>query len=154
MTAMFDTLKFARTLRDGGSFTPDQAERLSDALADAMAGEVVGRADLKTTETTLRGEIRDLRAELKSDIAELRAELKGDIAALRTELKGDIAELRTETHDSIAELRTELRTGLKGVEARIEAAQANTIRWVIGLFGVQVVALLGGLVALARLLPR
>lgn len=53
MTAMFDTLKFARTLRDGGRFTPEPAERLSDALSDAISGEVVNQADLTATEAGL-----------------------------------------------------------------------------------------------------
>lgn len=42
---------------------------------------------------------------------------------------------------------------MKSLEAKIEAAKADTIKWVVGL-GVQIVALLGGLIALARLLPK
>ena len=56
---MFDTLKFARALRDGGSFTPEQAERLSDALSEAISGEVAARADLDVIESTLGGKIED-----------------------------------------------------------------------------------------------
>ena len=123
---MFDALKFARTLRDGGGFTAEQAEGLSDAIADAMAGEVVGRADLKATETALHHEIAALRAELKADIAELRAELKGDIAALRTDMRG--------------------------LEAKIEAARSDTIRWVVGLMGFQTITIIGAAVVLARYL--
>ena len=56
MTVRFDTPKFARTLRDGGGFTPAQAEGLSDAMA---------------------GDIADLTAELEGDIADLRTGMKG-----------------------------------------------------------------------------
>ena len=148
MTVMFDTLKFARTLRDGGGFTAEQAEGLSDAIADAMAGEVVGRADLKATETALHHEIVVLRTELKADIAELRAELKGDIAELRAELKNDIAALRAELKGDIAALRTDMR----GLEAKIEAARSDTIRWVVGLMGFQTITIIGAAVVLARYL--
>lgn len=137
MTVMFDTLKFARTLRDGGGSTAEQAEGLSDAIADAMAGEVVGRADLKATETALHHEIVALRTELKADIAELRTELKADIAELRAELKGDIAALRTD---------------MRGLEAKIEAARSDTIRWVVGLMGFQTITIIGAAVVLARYL--
>ena len=137
MTVMFDTLKFARTLRDGGGFTAEQAEGLSDAISDAMAGEVVGRADLKATETALHHEIVALRTELKADIAELRTELKADIAELRAELKGDIAALRTD---------------MRGLEAKIEAARSDTIRWVVGLMGFQTITIIGAAVVLARYL--
>ena len=129
---MFDTLKFARTQRDGGSFTPDQAERLSDALSDSIAGEVVARADLAATESKLGRKIDDLRAELKQDIADLRAEFRQDIADLRTELKGDI----------------------RALEVKIEAAKADTIKWVVGIIGFQTVAIVGAVVVLARVLAH
>ena len=155
MTVMFDTLKFARTLRDGGGFTAEQAEGLSDAIADAMAGEVVGRADLKATETALHHEIVALRTELKADIAELRAELKtteatlrNETVALRAELKADIAELRAELKGDIAALRTDMR----GLEAKIEDARSDTIRWVAGLMGFQTITIIGAAVVLARYL--
>ena len=126
MTAMFDTLKFARALRDGGSFTPEQAERLSEALSEAISGEVAARADLEIIESTLGRKIDDTRTELKQDIADLRAELKQDIAGLRT----DIA----------------------GMDARIEAAKADTIKWVVGIISFQTVAIVGAAVVLARIL--
>ncbi len=146
MTAMFDTLKFARALRDGGSFTPEQAERLSDALSEAISGEVAARADLEVTESKLGRKIDDLRAELVAATARLdrkiddvRAELKQDIADLRAELKQDITDLRTE---------------IMGMEAKFEAAKADTIKWVVGIVGFQTVAIVGAAVVLARILGR
>ena len=146
MTAMFDTLEFARALRDGGSFTPEQAERLSDALSEAISGEVAARADLEVTESKLGRKIDDLRAELVAATARLdrkiddvRAELKQDIADLRAELKQDITDLRTE---------------IMGMEAKFEAAKADTIKWVVGIVGFQTVAIVGAAVVLARILGR
>ena len=168
MTAMFDTLKFARALRDGGSFTPEQAERLSDALSEAISGEVAARADLEVTESKLGRKIDDLRAELvaatarldrkiddvraelKQDIADLRAELKQDITDLRAELKQDITDLRAELKQDITDLRTEIM----GMEAKFEAAKADTIKWVVGIVGFQTVAIVGAAVVLARILGR
>ena len=128
VTAMFDTLKFARALRDGGSFTPEQAERLSDALSEAISGEVAARAGLEVTESKLGRKIDDLRAELKQDIVDLRAELKQDIAGLRA----DVGRM----------------------EIKIEAAKADTIKWVVGIISFQTVAIVGAAVVLARLFGR
>ena len=123
---MFDTLKFARALRDGGSFTPEQAERLSDALSEAISGEVAARADLEALESKLVRMIDDLRVELKQDIADLRAEVKQDIAGLRA--------------------------GIGGMEAKIEAAKSDTIKWVVGIISFQTVVIIGAAVVLARTL--
>ena len=157
MTAMFDTLKFARALRDGGSFTHEQAEHLSDALSEAISGEVAAQADLEVTESKLGRKIDDLRAELVAATARLdrkiddvRAELKQDIADLRAELKQDITDLRAELKQDITDLRTEIM----GMEAKFEAAKADTIKWVVGIVGFQTVAIVGAAVVLARILGR
>ena len=128
MTAMFDTLKFARALREGGQFTPDQAERLSDALSDAVAGEVVSRADLGATEAKLVRQIDDLEGKLDHGLKEVRSDL-------RTEIKGVQAEI-------------------KGVEAKIEAAKADTLKWIVGIIGFQSVAIIGAAIVLARILAH
>ncbi len=59
----FDTLKFAQTLRDKAKFTPEQAEGLSEAFAQASADQLATKTD-----------IADLRSDLRQ--AELRLELK------------------------------------------------------------------------------
>jgi phage-related minor tail protein len=132
---MFDTLKFARTLRDRGQFTPEQAEGLADAVAEALGGEVAGRVDLKATETALRHQITTLGTELRGEIAELRAELHDSIAAVR----GEIADLRTD---------------MKSLEAKIEAAKSDTIKWIVGIIGFQSVAIVGAAVVLSRYLAH
>lgn len=42
----FDTLKFARTLRDKANVSSEQAEGFADAIAEALQGDLVTRADL------------------------------------------------------------------------------------------------------------
>jgi hypothetical protein len=80
--ATFDTLKFVRRLRDDETFTPQQAERLADALSEAVRDDIATKQDV----ALVRAEIADLRTELKADSAALRAESKADMA----ELKADI----------------------------------------------------------------
>ena len=102
--------------------------------------------DRKATETALRGKITTLGTELRSEIAELRSELRGEMAELRTDL-----------HDSIASVRAEiasLRTDMKGIEAKIEAAQSTTIKRGVGIVGFQGIAILGAAVILSRLLAH
>jgi hypothetical protein len=61
---LFDTLRLSRTLRDKGHFTPEQAEALAEALAEAAHGDLATKADLAA-----------LKAELKADIAEVRSDI-------------------------------------------------------------------------------
>ena len=63
----FDTLKLARTLRDTAHMSQEQAEGISNALAEAMSG-----AELAT-----KSDIRELAAATKADFAEARATTKG-----------------------------------------------------------------------------
>ena len=50
-----DTLKFARTLREKAEFSPEQAEGLVDATAEALQRDLV-------TKTDLRAELAETRA--------------------------------------------------------------------------------------------
>jgi hypothetical protein len=79
MTAVpFDTLKLARTLRDRAHMTQEQAEGVSDALAEAMSG-----ADLVTKEH-LDNRLRDLEQRLT---IKLGAMLAAGIAIVATVVK-------------------------------------------------------------------
>jgi len=46
--AAFDTLKFAQNLRDKAKLTPEQAEGISEAFADATSEQMVTKAYLDT----------------------------------------------------------------------------------------------------------
>jgi len=124
----FDTLKFAQTLRDKAKFTPEQAEGLSEAFAQASADQLATKSD-----------ITDLRTDVKADIADLRTAVKIDIADLRTELKVDIADLRCDLRE--AELR---------LETKIEATKADILKWMFGTIGFQTIVILGAVLALSR----
>ncbi|CAA2158142.1 hypothetical protein MBRA_03481 [Methylobacterium brachiatum] len=53
----FDTLKFARTLRDKVKLSSEQAEGLADAMAEALQGDLVTKADLRAELAKTRAEI-------------------------------------------------------------------------------------------------
>jgi hypothetical protein len=59
----FDTLKFAQSLRDKANFSPTQAEGISQAFSEAIAGQLATRSDLMNLAT-------------KDDISVLKDELK------------------------------------------------------------------------------
>ncbi|MEE7448217.1 hypothetical protein MRF4_10500 [Methylobacterium radiotolerans] len=60
----FDTLKFARALREKAKLSPEQAEGLADAMADELQGDLVTKADL-------RAELADTRSEIMRWVAGL-----------------------------------------------------------------------------------
>ena len=72
MTAtVFDTLKFAGTLRDKAKFSPEQAEGIADAMAEALQGDFATRSDIQAVRT----DIKALRLSTKADLAEAKADL-------------------------------------------------------------------------------
>jgi flagellar motility protein MotE (MotC chaperone) len=89
---LFDTLRLARTLREAGHFTAEQAETLADALGQAQHGDLATKADV--------------------------ARLEAEIVAVEARLKDDMH------------------------------------RWIVGAIGFQTIAVLGTLVALARIFVK
>ena len=53
----FDTPKFARTVREKAKLSPEQAEGLADAMAEALQGDLVTKADLRAELAVTRSEI-------------------------------------------------------------------------------------------------
>lgn len=125
-----DTLKVAKRLREAG-FTEPQAEAVLTAVQEASAG-----ADLAT----------------KADLAEQSAELKAEIAEVRAE----IAEVRAELKAEIADVRSEIRQSELRLEAKLEAVKSDILNRVFGLIlgalVVNIVAIIGAVLAAARLI--
>ena len=128
-----DTLKVAKRLREAG-FTEPQAEAVISAVQEGTEG-----AELAT----------------KPDITGLGGELRAEIANLRTELRAEIANLRTELKAEIADLRAELRQVELRLEAKIEAMKSDILTRVFGLIlgtlVVNIVAIVGAMFAVAKL---
>ncbi len=82
MAYVFDSLGYAKRLRDGG-VPRDQAEVHAEAARDFIMVELATKADL-------------LPMAVKSDVAAVKADVlavKADLLAAKQELQGNIAEL-------------------------------------------------------------
>lgn len=55
----FDTLKLARSLRERGSMSPEQAEGITAALAEAFDNEIATKRDVAELEARIQLMIRD-----------------------------------------------------------------------------------------------
>jgi len=63
----FDTLKLARSLRERGSLSAEQAEGIASALADAFADEIATKQDIGSVHQEVRlvrQEVKDLETRL------------------------------------------------------------------------------------------
>ena len=61
---VFDTLKFARALRDKAKLTNEQAEGFADAIAEALHDDLATKADLQLLKSDLRIEIESVKSEI------------------------------------------------------------------------------------------
>jgi len=153
----FDTLKMARTLRDQAKLSSEQAEGIAGAMAEAMsASELATKADLGDTRADLKADIAEFRAEVKAEVAELRAEIKAEISELRAEIKAEISELR-------AEIKAELKAEFEKIQRQILDIHNNiadsradslktTMMMMVGYGAINIVAILGGMYGLVKLL--
>ncbi|MGH8612346.1 MAG: hypothetical protein ACREYF_09975 [Gammaproteobacteria bacterium] len=120
----FDTLKFAKRLKEAG-FTEQQAEALADAEAELIEQNLATKRDI---------------ADIKLDIADVKrdiADIKRDIKALEVTLRGEIKQLDVR----IEQVRSDLARDLKDLEYRM------TIK-----LGTMMVVAVGAMAALVKLL--
>ncbi len=127
----FDTLAFARALRDEAKFTPEQAEGTAKALAGALMSDLATKSDLK-----------DLDARFDTRLKEFE---------LRVDSRFKEFELRVDNRFKEFELRVDNR--FKEFEARLDQKLAETraeiLKWMFG----AVVAQTALIVALIKLIP-
>jgi hypothetical protein len=168
MTAVaFDTLRFVRTLREKAKMSPEQAEGLADAVAEAIQNDLATKADIAMVRTDIEAlrlstktdldalrlstktDLDALRLSTKTDLEALRLSTKTDLEALRLSTKGDLEALRLSTKGDIAET-ADLREVELRLEARIEATKTEIIKWMVGSIGFQALVIVGAIVALTR----
>ena len=131
---LLDTLRMQRRLREAG-FPDEQADILTEEIANIVTGELATKADLRE----LRTEMMSKFAEVRGEIAEVRgeiAEVRGEIAEVRgeiAEVRGEIAEVRGE----IAEVKAEVAK----LTNSIADFKTGIVKWVVGLVAAM---LLGG----------
>lgn len=167
MTAVaFDTLKFARALREKAKLSPEQAEGLADALVDVFDGNLATKADiyeLRADVQIVRGDIEALKIQSRADTEALRLATQGDIESLRVTTEADSDNLRLSTTAGLEGLRMEIKAGLDGlrletkadieaVKGAIASAKVETVRWLVGALGFQTLAVLSAVTALTRTL--
>jgi len=88
MPVAFDTLTYAKKLRDAG-FTQEQAEVQAHALADIVEERLATKQDI----ATLHRDIKELETSLKRDITELETSLKRDMTERQTSLQRDLKDM-------------------------------------------------------------
>jgi chromosome segregation ATPase len=74
MAYTFDSLGYAKKLRDGG-VPQDQAEAHAEAARDFIMVELATKADLLAAKHELQTELRHTKQELRTTITELQTEL-------------------------------------------------------------------------------
>jgi len=159
MISALDTHETVKSLMAAG-FTDLQAEAVTGALkrtVDIDFANLATKVDLAMQRgefEVLRGEFEVLRGEfgaLRSEFEGLRGDfegLRGEFVALRGEfgaLRGEFAVLRGE----FGALRGEFAALRGEVDAKIERAKTELVKWVVGMGFAQVAML----VALLRLIP-
>ncbi len=97
---LLDTLQMRRRMREAG-FPEEQADAVTEGIANIVAGELATKEDLRE----LRTEMLDKFAEVKGEIAEV----KGEIA----EVKNTVADLKV----SIADFKTSIVKWVVGLVA-------------------------------------
>jgi hypothetical protein len=124
MAYTFDSLGYAKKLRDGG-VPQEQAEAHAEAARDFIMVELATKADLLVTEQKLRTSITELQTDLR--MTEQR-------------LQTSISDVQTEFRTTRQELQTELRTSIEAQSLRL------TVR-----LGVLIAAGIGALAAILKL---
>ena len=74
----FDTLKFARRLKDSGVDdiqAEAQAAAIQEVFAEALETQLAAKGDIQRLEAALKGDIQRLEAALKGDVQRLEAAL-------------------------------------------------------------------------------
>ncbi len=89
MSIAFDTLKYARRLRDAG-FPADQAEAMAEAqneaLRDTLDGQVATKADILKLDNKLSSEIQAVDSNLRAEIQAVDSNLRAEIQAVEARL--------------------------------------------------------------------
>ncbi|MBK5960996.1 DUF1640 domain-containing protein [Rhodoplanes elegans] len=80
--ATFDSLKFARALREKAKMSAEQAEGFADAISEAIQSDLASKADV----TAVRTEIKDTEQRLDARIKEAELRLEASIAASKAEI--------------------------------------------------------------------
>jgi hypothetical protein len=124
MAYTFDSLGYAKRLRDGG-VPRDQAEAQAEAARDFIMAELVTKSDLLA---------------VRADVAAISTDLLATEHRLQTELHNTKQALQAELHNNVETLKTSIETLKETLSLRL------TVR-----LGTMIVVGIGALAALLKL---
>ena len=90
MTYAFDTLGYAKRLRDAG-VTSEQAEAHAEAARDFIMTELVTKSDLLVTNTAFQREMASLRQEMDARFRQVEAAIENQTLRMTVRLGGMVA---------------------------------------------------------------
>jgi outer membrane murein-binding lipoprotein Lpp len=114
MAYAFDTLGYARRLRDAGVTLPE-AEDHAEAARDFVMAELVTRNDVDVAITAVRNDLAARHRDLETSVAAVRRDLEFSVAAVRHDLNGSVTSLREE----MAGIRRDVRAALDNMGLRL-----------------------------------
>lgn len=114
MVYAFDTLGYAKRLRDAGVTVPE-AEAHAEAARDFVMAKLVTRNDLDVAITSVRSDLAARHRDLEASVAAGRHNLELSVAAVRHDLDGSVTSLREE----MAGIRRDFRAALDNMGLRL-----------------------------------
>jgi hypothetical protein len=116
MVYAFDTLGYAKRLRDAGVTLPEaEAEAHAEAARNFVMAELVTRNDLDVAITSVRSDLAARHRDLEASVAAVRHDLELSVAAVRHDLDGSVTSLREE----MAGIRRDFRAALDNMGLRL-----------------------------------
>ena len=146
-----------------GEVKADNADLRRDLKEEFNGLRMEFKGDIDSLRKEFKADVDGLRKGFKSDFEGLRAEFKGDFKGLRAEFKGDFDGLRTEVNSNVEGLHSQINSLRKDVKDDFgdlrKDGKADTdalrelrgeLRIVKWMFGLTVVAVVGGLAILGQ----
>jgi hypothetical protein len=150
--AVFDTLAYARRLRQAG-FSEEQAEVQAEALAAVVNDTLATKQDLRDLAT--KQDLRELQHEvdgLRREIAELGRTTKQDLGELARTTQQDLGEFARTTQQNLGELARTTQQNL-GELARTNKQDLREVEYRLTVrLGTMLTVAVGALAALVKLL--
>ncbi|WP_022836104.1 hypothetical protein [Salisaeta longa] len=122
-----DTLKAAKRLQEGGTFSPDQAERIAEILSytDGASATV---EDLHATEERLRDNIEETEARLNAKMEGIETQLSAQIDAPDAKVDGVGTRLEAKMSRVAARLEGKIDRVAARLMQRIELSEERIAR--------------------------
>ncbi|CAN7631385.1 hypothetical protein LJR289_004726 [Pseudoduganella sp. LjRoot289] len=140
MPIQFDTLKYARLLKEGG-LPEEQAELHAEALGTVLGEcQVAVESDLVLQRGDLLARMDLLKQEIYAGLDALKQEVFSGLGSLKQEVFSGLGSLKQEVFSGLGSLKQEVFSGLgslrQEMDARFNAVELK-FKFLYVLFGVQ-----------------